>query len=89
MSPGLRCPICEAAGQRSEVRQIGAAMTTLMSSDRYWDEDGCGHVHDPNAKSAQYRCSNGHTWTRKWREACSVDGCSWNDQKRTFEEVIT
>ena len=42
----------------------------LESQERYFDEDGKWHVHDTNATTIQYRCTNNHEWTQVKYASC-------------------
>jgi hypothetical protein len=68
----MRCPTCEAAGQKSRVYP-GMTSTTCMGSQRYWDEEGVYHCHDPNTTSQRFSCSNGHVWGKSTTYECP--GC--------------
>jgi hypothetical protein len=75
----MRCPECVAAGWRSCVYDNGGGVRTLMTVQRFWDEDGVLHVHDPNATTARYRCSRGHEWTQEHKTPCPAAGCDYNE----------
>ena len=79
MSKG-RCHRCNELGLRSTVQGRGG-VTTLMSYQPHYDEDGQLHLHDPNVHTALYRCSQGHTWTESWTARCGVEGCEFGTTK--------
>lgn len=58
----MKCPECVKEGEKSRVYP-GVSTTTSMSGERYYDEEGRLHVHDPNTTTADYTCSRGHKWT--------------------------
>ena len=35
------------------------------------------HYHDYNSKSAEYKCSNGHTFYKKFTVKCPNPRCNW------------
>lgn len=55
------CARCEAAGERSRIYP-GTAEVTLLETTSYWDEDGALVTEDPNTRTQNFRCSNGHNW---------------------------
>ena len=60
----MKCPECVKEGERSCVYP-GMSTTTCMGGQRYYDEDGRLHVHDPNVTTSEFSCSRGHKWTTK------------------------
>jgi hypothetical protein len=72
----VRCPECVAQGQLSKV-YIGGTIVTDMGTDRYYDEDGVFHNHDPNIRSTSYECSNKHYWYDGVMPKCPVEGCTY------------
>jgi len=65
----MKCVECVAEGKRSKVN-IGMTTVTAAGIHSFYDEDGNIHVHDPNIRSTQYSCSEGHTWTDQRRSEC-------------------
>ncbi len=70
----MKCPECVAVGLR-RTETAGGTSTTLMWSPAFYDEDGKYHDHDPNKKTAEYACSNGHKWVETSRGKCP--SCDW------------
>lgn len=68
------CPECQAAGQKSTVRELGGSVT-LMHCPAFYDEEGRRHHHDMNTRTEGFRCSNGHTWEAKSKGRC---WCGWD-----------
>ena len=65
----MRCPECIKEDKRSRV-YIGGSTTTLMSTNSFYDENGDGHLHDPNTTLTEYRCNRGHHWTENEKYIC-------------------
>lgn len=84
------CTRCRDEGQRSIVRGFAPEDDAPIGelADRYWDEDGEGHSHDPNSTRVGFRCSNGHRWIVEWWSPCWAPGCDWptRDEETTFIE---
>lgn len=72
----MRCPQCVDEGERSRVTS-GGTMSTLMSFQDFYDEDGEPHHHDRNEHSTEYRCSRGHAFARLWKPKCP--SCDFNE----------
>lgn len=72
--PPLICPECAATGLKSRVFSDDSGWRTLMAGQqRYWDEDGVYHDHDPNDPDTyRFRCSNKHSFTMPALKEC---GC--------------
>jgi hypothetical protein len=70
----MKCHYCVLEGKRSTLRSHGGS-STLMTPQRYWDEDGLLHVHDRNKTTTTYECSNGHLYNEKTSQGCPVDTC--------------
>lgn len=64
------CPICKREETRSTVYDPGYGASTAMMVQRYWDEDGKLHIHDPNHHSTEFHCSLGHRWSVSSINAC-------------------
>lgn len=60
----MKCPECQKEGKTSRV-YVGATSSTLMGFAPYYDEEGNHHHNDPNIRTTEYRCSNGHRWQRR------------------------
>lgn len=56
------CQRCEADGVPYQTRPGPMTMTAMARLDTYWDKDGQYHKHDPNKRTSEYHCSNGHVW---------------------------
>lgn len=67
------CEQCKTYGQKSTVRNEGGSCTS-MGIDRFYDEEGAYHVHDPNVMRMSYRCSRGHHWEQRVEAACWCKG---------------
>jgi hypothetical protein len=66
------CPACQKNGQKSTVHE-GMSTVTLLSTSRYWDQEGVEHYYDPNIWTTRYSCSNGHSWTEhQQRQHCEA-----------------
>lgn len=77
----MKCKECEAEGQTSRVYDPGGGVSTAMGVNRYWDEEGKRHVHDPNSFTVSYHCSRGHRWAETTHRECPTCG-DWR-AKRT------
>lgn len=55
------CQECKAAGTKSRVSEI-QTVTTWLACDRFWDEEGRQHFHDPTDRRDWFKCSNGHAF---------------------------
>lgn len=79
----IRCPECEAKGQRSMLLPNGNINKTLMNIDRFMDADEKEvreHVHDPNeVLSRPMKCSKGHRWIDFTPVTC---WCGWSRDNR-------
>lgn len=71
------CDKCKEEGLKSTVWP-GSTMSTAMSINRYYDEDGNYHLHDGNVSSSSFSCSNGHSWSVKTKSRCPSVQCKWN-----------
>lgn len=78
----MKCPVCLQMGEKSKVFSRWSS-STCMGSQKYWDEDGNLHIHDPNRTTAQYSCSNGHIWNVDSWHGCP--SCQMNHK----ESLIT
>ena len=63
------CKFCAAEGKKSKITVKGK-VTQLMCINRFYDEDGKYHVHDPNLIWTSYYCSAGHEWEEKGYSIC-------------------
>jgi len=73
----MKCPECVSEGKKSIVYP-GSSSTTLMGFQRYYDEDGVFHEHDPNDIQSHYSCGNGHQWTTHTQNKCP--NCDWSEK---------
>lgn len=80
----MKCPECEASGQRSTVTP-GVMSITAMMYHEFYDEDGMYHRHDPNTRSESFTCSNGHSWVRQSKGSCR---CGWPDKPVPTEASV-
>ena len=69
----MKCPECVKEGKRSRVF-VGGSFTTLMGFYPYYDDDGEYHSHDPNKKTTQFSCGNGHVWSKSHYTPCPTCG---------------
>lgn len=67
----MKCPVCVENGLKSEVYPQGT-ITTLMSFQPWYDENGVYHSHDGNKRRASYSCSKGHHWEKEYYKPCPV-----------------
>lgn len=65
----MKCLTCQKEGKKSMV-YIGISTSTCMGIQEYYDEEGRYHYHDPNYITANYSCSNGHTWSEARKKEC-------------------
>lgn len=79
----MKCPECEAAGQRSRVYPDEMGFSTSMVVQRFWDEDGVRHVHDPNHRSFGFSCSNGHRWHKSEPNKCPA--CDYESGRKVLK----
>jgi len=70
----MKCPTCVDEGLKSQVTPTGT-YTTLMAFNRYYDEDGTWHSHDPNEHTTRYHCSVGHSW--EWARLAACGSCDY------------
>lgn len=63
------CETCKAEGKKSRVYE-GYSSSTCMGYEAYYDENGKHHVHNPNATTTEYSCSNGHRWVKTIYPKC-------------------
>lgn len=74
----MRCPRCQAVGERSRVQMFPGRRAEVLA-DMSYDEDGDYHFHDPNVTLFSWRCSLGHVGTAETMQACpsAAKGCNW------------
>ena len=72
----MRCPVCVEQGQTSTVFVPTGGVVTLMLGQRYYDEQGRYHDHDPNSHTYSYSCSNEHRWVETIYDLCL--NCDFN-----------
>lgn len=58
----MKCPECEANGQKSQVYERSRTMTLVAITPSY-DEEGRAHIHEANTTTTDFECSNGHRFT--------------------------
>ena len=69
------CPECRDQGARSRVYWNGGEnQGTAVAVDRFWDEQGRFHHHDPRISHDRYRCTEGHEFQISSRNKC---WCGW------------
>ena len=52
----------------------GYSVVTAMAGQDYYDEDGRFHHHDPNSRTQQFTCSEGHAWVEVSTSGCEPCG---------------
>jgi hypothetical protein len=77
MEPKI-CKTCAAEGKKSKITVKGIT-TQLMCINKFYDEGGHIHVHDPNLIWTSYCCSNWHKWEEKGYTIC---WCGYNKDKQ-------
>jgi hypothetical protein len=60
-------------GRKSRVSVSGSSTTSGGSPRPYWDEEGVYHIHENNATTTSFFCTNGHAWNAKSFPPCP--GC--------------
>jgi hypothetical protein len=65
----IKCPICSEEGEKSRLTAVGGRSTNL-EWEKFFDEEGKYHQHDPNTVIHLFKCSNGHEI-----EVLSKTGC--------------
>lgn len=69
------CPTCRETNQRSTVRMVRTwKLTPEAKPDRYFDEDGNEHSHDPRVVMTEFLCSNGHRFAERSSWECGTCG---------------
>jgi hypothetical protein len=69
------CPHCADACQRSTVRQLRTwKLDPEAKPDRYFDEDGNEHSHDPRIVMTEFACSMGHRFAERSSWQCASCG---------------
>lgn len=60
----MKCPVCFKEKKKSSVYPGTSTMTCLGYNPYYYDEDGNIHYNrDPNIRSTDYQCSEGHNFS--------------------------
>ena len=75
------CKQCKSDGKTSRVYDPGGGFSTLMCDERYYDEQGKWHRHDPNGMTKSYSCSNGHKWAETTYSNCP--SCDYNKDRQS------
>jgi len=57
------CVLCRNENKKSRVYVMDVQYDSKEAQDRFFDEDGKWHVHDPNPTNTTYHCTNNHEWT--------------------------
>lgn len=73
----MRCSECEEKGRTHTVRDLGSS-STLLGSQRFYDEQDKFHIHDLNTITTVYRCSNGHVFKIEEKKKCPTCGDDWS-----------
>ena len=71
----MQCPECVKEGKASRV-YMGVGARTLMCEERYYDEDGLFHSHNPNGHTQAYYCTQNHNWATTNYDQCP--SCNFN-----------
>lgn len=75
----MKCPQCVQQNERSCCFQGNRTSSTAMGGvQRYWDEGGVYHNHNPNRSTGYFHCSRGHRWIVISRNPCP--GCAWGHE---------
>lgn len=77
-SDRLLCPVCQTEGRTSVVREK-ASVEVKGPVDKYYDEDGAYHFHDPSYIRREYECDQHHRWDRI--ECVSKCWCGWKAEE--------
>lgn len=77
----MRCPTCVQKKDPHYVYRVQRVPTTKESTV-FWDNDDVKHIHNPNTWETDYRCSQGHTFTRReTKEFCPMEECEWGEAR--------
>ncbi len=71
-----RCHQCVEEGLKSKFVVKTAKKATNELTERYYDEEGEYHFHDP-VRTGMWSCSNGHTGIYNKYQFCSVRNCEY------------
>lgn len=74
-----QCYRCNHLGQLSEVSKAAEA-TTGVASRVFLDGAGRLHVHDPNLRTSEFTCSQGHRWLEVCHHRCGAPHCTFGDE---------
>lgn len=67
-----KCPVCVEQDTKSKLYvSLGGIVTDMLGID-YYDEDGNYHSHDPNWRTVEWDCSNGHSGSFSTRGGCGI-----------------
>lgn len=77
----MLCPQCQEQGERSKVYAGMVSRTLMGGGERYWDEDGVLHAHDPNKSSKSFWCSKEHHWLMSLVTPCPAEGCDYGKEQ--------
>ena len=55
-----QCPICKKLGYKSKLYLSGCEISTLLTSQQFYDEEGKFHIHNFNESYTNWYCSRGH-----------------------------
>lgn len=76
----MKCPECEATGQKSKLYMPTAYISTAMGgSQSFYDEEGNRHHHEVNRRGGIGRCSNGHQLNVDLSTQCQAPGCDYGE----------
>lgn len=76
----MKCPACEAAGLTSRFNEYRLDPVKNGEVERFSDEAGDKHVHDPALYRKLFSCTNGHSYKVEAVSRCPHRGCDWNQR---------
>jgi len=80
----MKCVECVRLGLKSTLHGTGG-YSTLLNHDRFYDEEGALHIHDPNSTRSEMTCSNGHKLRMVTFDSCRR--CSYRGGEDVMELV--
>lgn len=89
------CPLCKKEREFPEtIAHDYGGTTTLMGFQKFIDDAGDMHVHNPNTVTRYFKCENGHMFCCRYTEACPAQGCDYHGEPflpgntGKFEEIL-
>jgi len=77
----LICPVCQATGWMTSIVRERGSTAVMGPVDKYYDEEGKYHFHDPSYIRREYECSQNHRWDRI--ESATKCWCGWTAEEET------